>query len=233
MKVPISLPGKGKWPMGRRSSDGVVIIGAGGHGKVVCDALVSTGQRILGWVDDDTSLRGGGVNGFPVLGTQADIPDLLKQWGKRRPAFIVAIGDNAQRGALFDQLVAGGMRPANAVHRSAVVSPSARLGRGVMILAGAVVNPDTAISDNVIVNTCASVDHNNLIARDAHLAPGVHTGGNVRIGRAAFLGMGVVVLPDRTIGAETIVGAGAVVHRDLPDAVVAVGVPARVQRALR
>lgn len=218
---------------GRTGRQAVFIIGAGGHGKVVCDVLVAGGHRVVGWIDDAPARRGRMVCGYPVLGSRKQLPALLRRWGRSRPQFMVAIGDNRQRGRIFDELVRRTLRPATAVHPSAAIASSARLGRGVLVCAGAVVNPDARISDNVIINTSASVDHDNRLERDVHLSPGAHTGGHVRLGRGVHLGLGAVVLPDRSVGAYTIVGAGAVVDQDLPAGVVAVGVPARAARRQR
>lgn len=167
-----------------------------------------------------------------MLGTVEELPQLLRQFGRRRLGFVVAVGDNVSRGTLFDAFLAKGLTPINAIHPKTVIARSVELGRGVVILAGAVINPESVIGDNVIINTAASVDHDNTIERDVHLSPGVHTGGRVYVERGVHVGLGAVVLPDRRIGAYSVVGAGAVVDRDLPPRVVAVGVPARTVRAV-
>lgn len=208
----------------------MLILGAGGHGKVVCDCLTAAGQLVCGWIDDDPMLTGTVVHGYRVLGTRRQIPTLLR---RSRAAVIIAIGDNRLRGRVFGELEAQGVEFVNAVHPSSVIAPSVRLGRGVVVCPGVVINAGSVIGDNVIINTGASVDHDNRIERDAHLSPGVHTGGFARVGRGAHIGLGAVILPRCGVGAYTAVGAGAVVHRDLPARVVAVGIPARVARRVR
>ena len=185
---------------------------------------------MAGWIDDNPSLRGISICGRRVLGSRRELPSILRGVKHRRLGFVVAVGNNEQRGEIFDELLQNGLTPVNAIHPNAMIADSVRLGRGIMVCAGVVVSPDSSIEDNVIINTAASVDHDNRIERDAHLSPGVHTGGHVRVGRGAHIGIGAVVLPDRSVGAYTVVGAGAVVDKDLAERVVAVGVPARAVR---
>jgi sugar O-acyltransferase (sialic acid O-acetyltransferase NeuD family) len=114
---------------------------------------------------------------------------------------------------------------------TAVVDSTVRIGRGTVVLPGAVVQVDTTLGEHVIVNTCASVDHDCQIGNFVHLAPGVHLAGEVTVKIGSFVGIGAVAIQRIAVGAWTTVGAGAVVVRNLPDRVVAVGVPARIKGA--
>ena len=205
----------------------VLILGAGGHAQVVADILLrmrdaGAGLAPLGYLDDDPALAGQRLLDLPVLGAIASLPTITHD------AVVVAVSDNATRQRLFARLERQGKRFALACHPRAIVAPGVPLGPGAMICAGAVVNLGSAIGANVILNTGCTVDHHNRVGDHAHLAPGVHLGGEVTVGEGVFLGIGSTVIPGRTIGAWSMVGAGSVVTKDIPEAVMAVGVPARV-----
>ena len=200
----------------------VGIAGAGGHAKVVGDALLSTGEaELVGFLDDDPRLLGTAILGYPVLGP-------IAEWGHfDLDGVVVAVGDNRRRQALFDGLVAAGATALTVQHSRSTVAASTRLGAGTVAFANAVVNVDTLIGEDVILNTACSVDHDCEIASHVHLAPGVRLAGGVRVGEGAFLGIGAVAVPGVVVGAWATVGAGAVVLRDVRLGATVVGVPAR------
>lgn len=201
----------------------LVVFGAGGHGKVVVDAAQAAGIHIDLVVDDHPASP-------QLLGVQL-VSSRDPYWlGLKQFRFVVAVGDNLTRARLFAALQDRGGRPLNVVHPRSVLAPSVRLGLGVMICAGVVVNVDARIGDNCIVNTSASVDHDCVVEEHVHLCPGVRLAGMVRIGARSILGTGAVVLPGVRVGTGCVVGAGAVVNRDLPDRVMAYGVPCRIQK---
>jgi sugar O-acyltransferase (sialic acid O-acetyltransferase NeuD family) len=201
---------------------GILILGAGGHAKVVADILRCQGLRVAGFLDDDPQTWGTTRLGLSVLGAIASFADYQPD------GLVLGIGANQVRGQLVERL-----GPAvqalwcNAIHPRATVTASVRLGRGVVIVAGAVVNPDTVLGDHVIINTGATVDHDCVIGDYVHIAPGVHVCGGVQIGSYAFIGVGAALTPGRRVGAQATVGAGAVVVRDVPPGVTAKGIPAR------
>jgi UDP-perosamine 4-acetyltransferase len=206
------------------NSEAVVIIGSGGHAKVVIELVRVEGKYAI---KGCTSLTESGfvLGDVPILGTDSVLPAVLANGTKK--AF-VAIGDNHLRLRLIGQVLEMGFELINAISPSAVVSPSATLGRGVAIMAGAIINTSTQIGDGTIINTNAAVDHDCRIGSGAHIGPGSVLAGNVEIGREAFLGAGACVVPGIRVGSRTIVGAGSVVVRDIPDGVTAMGVPARI-----
>ena len=163
--------------------------------------------------------------GVRVIGADHD---LARVHGSGVRKAFVALGDNRRRLVIGRDLEHIGFEIINAISRAAVLSPSAQLGRGVAVMAGAVVNAATTIGDFAIVNTGASIDHDLAIGEGAHIGPGCALAGNVRIGRLACLGVGTSATPGTTVGAGALVGAGACIVRDIPDAAVARGVPARV-----
>lgn len=206
----------------------VVIIGAGGHGRVVLDLLLTAGEhRIVGLLDADPALQGTSVYGVEVLGS-ANLLSKLRQ--QRVRAAIVAIGDNRIRRTYRQEVDAAGLELINAIHPSAVLSPRATLGRNVVLCAGAIVCTDATIGDSVILNTGCRVDHECVIGEGAHIAPGAVLAGRVQVGPDAFVGLGSKVIQCRSIGAGATVGAGAVVIRDVPAGARVAGVPAKPMR---
>lgn len=203
----------------------VAVVGAGGHGKVVADAVLAAGiGEIIGFLDDDQTLWGTRVLGFPVLGP-------IAAWSDRPGgALAMGIGNNRDRKRAFEALTAAGATVATVIHPRATLGTGVRLGRGVVALGNVVVNADTTVGDNVILNTACTVEHDNVISAHAHLAPGVVTAGEVRVGEGAFLAVGAKILPRISIGEWSIVGAGAVVTEHVPDRVTVAGCPAREVR---
>ena len=189
----------------------IAIVGAGGHGVIVADIL----QRDVVFVDE--RLAGTTILGLRVFASLSEV---------EHDAVIVAIGDNAVRRRVTESLASE--RFATAIHPFTSIAPSAAIGEGSMLCAGAIVSPRAAIGRGVIVNTKASIDHDCAIGYFAHIAPGATLGGNVRVGEETLIGPGATVVKGCRVGARTIIGAGAVVVRDIGDGVVAVGVPARV-----
>jgi UDP-perosamine 4-acetyltransferase len=206
----------------------VVILGAGGHGKVVLDIVRCAGQyRVCGFLDADTTLADSQISGVDVIGQMNLLPKLKHQ--KIRGA-IVAIGDNRIRANYAARVLEAGLELINAVHPSAVVSATASIGRNVVIAAGAIVCADAILSDSVIANTACVIDHEVEIGEASHICPGALLAGRVRVGRGAFVGLGAKVLPCLTIGDGAIVGAGATVISDVVASATVVGIPARPLR---
>ncbi|HCA47812.1 MAG TPA: hypothetical protein DEP45_10795 [Armatimonadetes bacterium] len=204
---------------------GVVVIGAGGHGRVMVDVVRCQGKaEVVGFLDDAADLQGTiSPIGVPIIGRTG--PEDIAGCGA--VAFVVAIGSNRIRAMLFDRCLSAGLTPWPAVHPSAVIAESATLGGGTQVVAQAVVNPGARVGRNVILNTACTVDHDCIVADHAFLAPGVNLGGEVTVGESAFVGIGASVLPGITIGAGATVGGGAVVISDVPPGATVVGVPAK------
>ena len=202
-----------------------VVLGSGGHAKVVLDILLDRGEvDLAGCVTADAGISS--LLGVPVLGADDALPGLLSSGVTH--AFI-AVGENRVRAKLQRRVQSLGFSLVNAISTHAVLSTRVKMGLGIVIMPGAVVNVDTIVGDGAIINTGATVDHDGHIGAFAHIGPGSSLAGNVTVGEGAFLGAGTTVIPQRSIGAWTTAGAGAVIVKDLPDGVVAVGVPARVR----
>ncbi|HEX9162554.1 MAG TPA: acetyltransferase [Thermoanaerobaculia bacterium] len=198
----------------------IVVFGAGEQGAIVADILQRCGSPPVAFVDDAVARHGTNVLGVPVIGANcADID---------HDAVIVAIGDNRLRRIVTERLVAGGERLATAIHPFTSIAPSASVGEGTMISAGAIVLPRATIGRGVLLNTKASIDHDTFVGDFAHISLGTTVGAKVRIGEESLIATGASVVSGRSIGARTVIAAGAVVVRDIPNDVIAMGVPARI-----
>jgi UDP-perosamine 4-acetyltransferase len=206
----------------------VVGIGAGGHAKVLIDALRASGRAVYGLVDADPALIGQSVLGVPVLGDDAILPELWQSGVRQAFLGVGTARSTTARSRIWRQLHELGFEVIDVIHPTAVISDFATFGRGVTVLARAVVNPAVTLGDNVLVNTAAIVEHDCVIGDHVHLATGCVLAGGVVVEAGAFIGAGATLKPGVRIGAKAVVGAGSVVVRDVPANVVVSGVPARI-----
>jgi len=203
-----------------------VILGCGGHGRVVLDILMNAARfEPVGFVDSNPAMVGRRIDGLPVLGRPDDIPRLRDQIGVE--CGIVAVGDNGARRALANYADSIGLELINAIHPSANLARNVTLGRNIVVAAGALVGAHCQIGDSVILNTGCLVDHESMIGTATHICPGARLAGRVTIESGAFVGIGATIVQNIHIGYEAIVGAGAVVINDVSPMSTAVGVPAR------
>jgi sugar O-acyltransferase (sialic acid O-acetyltransferase NeuD family) len=196
----------------------VVVVGSGGHAKVVIATARAAGLEIAAVADDDPARWGQRVLGIEITGPSPPVLDDPEQLA------VLAIGGNRAR---RDRARGARCRFATVVHPGAIVDVSVRLGAGTVVFAGAVLQPDTVLGAHVIVNTCASIDHDCVVGDFVHVAPGARLAGGVALDEGALLGIGAVAIPNLRVGAWTTVGAGAAVVCDLPANIVATGIPAR------
>lgn len=199
------------------SGEKVLVIGGGGHAKVVVATLAAAGYQVAAVLDDNPATWGSTVLGVPVLG---GVSELKTASGLA----VLAIGSNEARRRIAKAYPE--VRWLSVVHPQAHVHESVRLGKGTVVFAGAVIQPDAVVGEHVIVNTGATIDHDCLVEDFVHLAPGVHLAGGVALGEGAFMGIGSVAIPRTRVGSWSTVGAGGVVIRPIPERVTAVGVPA-------
>ncbi len=210
---------------GRRTME-VLIMGAGGHGRVVLDILrQAKTYRPIAFVDNDARLHGRHIDGLPVLGDVSQLGDLRRRGLCRA---VVAVGDNGVRRSMAEAMRGHGFEPINAIHPSAQIAQSVVMGKGVVIAAGALVCAHCQIGDYAILNTGCIVDHESSVGTCAHVCPGVRLAGRAIVEAGAIVGIGATVIQRVRIGLDAIVGAGAVVIEDVDPMTTVVGVPARV-----
>jgi len=203
------------------------VYGASGHGKVVADVLLTQHISLAGFVDDVVPANSAEMLGLKILG---DGNWLFQEAKCRKVLVALGIGDNAARRRISEKCLGAGVELVTAVHSSAVVASSAQLSPGVVVMATAVVNPDAHIGTGAIINTAAIVEHDCRVGDFAHLSPNASMGGGARLGSLSWLGIGATIIHGVTVGSGTMIAAGAVVVSDIPDQVVAMGIPARVRR---
>lgn len=202
--------------------DKLLILGAGGHAKVVMEILLQSGLSPSLCIAEAAAEHH--FFGVPVTIGDDQIPHLVR---KGFSQFFPAIGSNKIRVAVSNYAMGFGLQLVNAISPSATISPSVKLGDGLAVMPGAVINASTTISDLAIINTNAAVDHDCQIGIGAHVAPGAILAGNVTIGEGAFVCAGAKLIPGVTVGAGSIVAAGAVVISDVPARTMVAGVPAK------
>lgn len=207
----------------------LVIWGASGHALVIADIIRLQGEyELVGFLNDlNPERQGTEFCGLPIFGGREQLAH-LQRLGVQ--LLILGFGNCRLRLELSALVKAKGFQLATAIHPRAVVAAGVPIGPGTVIVAGAVVNPGAKIGENVIINTCASVGHECIVEDGAHIAPGVRLGGKARVGQATWVGIGATVKECVNIGKYSVIGAGAVVLKDIPDGVVAYGVPARIIR---
>ena len=205
----------------------VIVLGAGGHAKVLINALQLCTIEILGITDPDPALIGQKVLGVSILGSD----DELKKYSADKVQLVNGLGSvrlPESRCRIFDECKRMGFTFATVVHPSAIVADDARIGEGSQIMAGAVLQPGICLGVNVVINTRASLDHDCHIGSHTHIAPGVTLSGDVYVGKGAHVGTGASVIQGVRIGEDSLVGAGSVVLKDIASGVKAFGCPAKV-----
>lgn len=205
-----------------------VILGGGGHARVIIGALRLRGAaEIVGILDSDKARTGKEIDGVPILGGDEMLTSLRAEGGLKFALGLGGAGHNEPRKQLYDYALDHAVHPMTVIHPNAIIAPAAILGPGAQILAGAIVNAGAVLGANVLVNSGAIVEHDCVIGDHVHVATGACLCGTVTIGEGAHLGARCVVRQGITIGAGALVAAGAVVVKDVPPGQKVAGVPAR------
>lgn len=200
----------------------LVIIGAGGHGKVAADIAVKNGYEEILFLDDDETVKACGR--YPVIGKSEAI-------GETKGDVFAAIGNPAARKAIQESIEEN--RLTILIHPDAVIGEDVTIEKGTIIMAGAVVNPGSRIGKGCIINTCASVDHDCRLGEYVHVAVGAHVAGQVEIGSGTWVGAGATVSNNLRICGGCIIGAGAAVVKDIVEGGTYVGVPAKMSGRIK
>jgi len=207
----------------------IIVIGGGGHAKVVIGILKKTGlYRILGYTDPADR---GDVLGVKCLGGDNVLAALVRE--RPRPAAVLGIGSvlvSGARKARFEKLEALGFDLPAIVSPAAIVNEGVDIGKGTVVCDGVIINPGTKIGKGAILNTNCSVDHDCEIGDFAHLAPGVTLSGGVSIGANCLIGTGANIIQNVSIVAHTTIGAGATVIENIREAGTYVGLPAKKKK---
>ena len=203
----------------------VIIIGAGGHARVLFDCLRLQGVNVLGMLD-----KAGAENGnfaLPIIGDDnaiseypSDTVELVNGLG--------SVGNMNLRTSIFLRFKKLGYRFRSVIHPSAIIAHDCELGEGVQVFAGAVINTGTKIAADTIVNTGAIVDHECIVGSHVHIAPGCTLSGGIHIGDGTHIGTGTKIIQGISIGNRALVAAGSVVVKNVPDGKKVMGVPARI-----
>jgi sugar O-acyltransferase (sialic acid O-acetyltransferase NeuD family) len=206
----------------------IVIVGAGGFGKIVLDILkdqnkIAATWDVLGFLDENRELEGKAINSYMVLGGL----DWLEKNQNRNPNCVCAIGSPQTRKEVVQRLEKIGVNFVNVVHPITYISDSVILGRGVVVCAGTHLTPNTVIGDFVHVNVGCAIGHDVFVGPYCTISALVNINGYDRLDEGVFVGGGAVFIPKVSVGKWSTIGAGAVVIDDIPEGVTAVGVPAR------
>jgi len=205
----------------------IVLIGGGGHCKVVISILKKINNfKIAGIVDNYKSESF--ISGIKIIGTNDDLKDIYKSCIHNALITVGSIKDNTKRYRLFNMAREIGYKFPVIISPEAIVDGSVKIGEGTVVMPGSIINIDSFIGKNCIINTGTIIEHDCKIGDYCHIAPGVHISGAVNIGELSFIGIGATIIQGITIGKNVTIGAGSVVIKDVPGDVIAVGNPAKI-----
>jgi len=190
------------------------VLGAGGHAKVITEALILSGREIIGLVSPDHEV-GSCILGFSVLGDDTKI----FEYPIDEVELVNGVGSlpyNTLRWNLSTDMRGRGYRFATIIHPSAIVSPDVKIDSGAQIMAGVVIQTGCMIGRDVIINTGALIDHDSVIEESCHLAPGTVCSGGVFIEKNTHIGTGSTIIQNVNIGQNSVVAAGSIVYKNLP-----------------
>lgn len=197
----------------------VIIIGAGGHAKVIADIIIKSGDTLMGFLDDDLLLPDT-ILDHPNLGIISDAPKY-----KDSCSFVIGIGNNEIRKRIVENY---DLNWYTAIHPSAQIAMDTEIGRGSVVMACAVINTSAKIGQHCIVNTGAIVEHDNQIGDFVHISPNAVLCGTVTVGALSHIGASATVRNNLSICPDTQIGMGACVVNDITEKGIYVGVPAKI-----
>jgi UDP-perosamine 4-acetyltransferase len=210
----------------------VVLIGGGGHCKVVISVLKKLQQfEIVGIVDNYK--KSNIISKVNIIGTDDDIKEIYYSGINNAIVTVGSVKDNKKRFRLFNMAKEIGFKFPKIISPEAVVSDNVKIGEGTVIMPGSIINTDTKIGKNCIINSGAIIEHDCNIKDHCHIAPGVHISGSVEIEELTFIGIGSIIIQGLKIGKKVTIGAGSVIISNIPDNVIVVGNPAKIIKHIK
>lgn len=199
----------------------VIIMGAGGHAKVIADIVLKSGDELYGFLDDNLEIGTEIIHTkkINVIGKFSDCEKYRDEF-----EFIIAIGNNEARESISKSY---DLNYYTAIHPNAVIAIDVEIGEGTEIMAGAIINSSTTIGKHVIINSGSVIEHDNYISDYVHISPNAVLAGRVTVGEKTHIGVGATVKNRINIGNNVLVGAGAVVVKDIEKSGTYIGIPAR------
>ncbi len=195
----------------------LLIIGAGGHGKVVADIALKLGYTDIAFADDNAI---GLCVGFPIICKGFDVA----KENDGKTDFVIAVGNNEIRKMIAEK---NSLNYVTLVHPTAQIGVNVTLGLGTVVMAGAVINSCATVGEHCIINTCSVVEHDNIIDNYVHVSPNAALGGTVHIGECTHIGIGAIVKNNIDICSNCTIGAGAAVTKSITEGMTYIGIPAR------
>ena len=200
----------------------VVIIGAGGHAKVIADIIIKSGDEVVGFLDDNIEKDTIVIDNYKVIGKTEDC---LKLKENKELYFIIAIGNNFTRKDIAEKY---NLNYYTAIHPTAVIGMQVQIEEGTVIMANTCINTNTKIGKHCIINTGAIDEHDNIIDDYVHISPNATLCGTVIVGEGTHIGAGSVIKNNITITNNCIIGAGAIVVKNIEESGIYVGIPAKL-----
>jgi sugar O-acyltransferase (sialic acid O-acetyltransferase NeuD family) len=205
----------------------VILIGSGGHAKVVIDIIeLENKYKIYGILTNDNVKN---FCGYKVLGNDEKLLELIKKGIKNVAIGIGGFRDNILREKIYNKVFSLNFNIINAIHPSAIIARTAKLGNGVVIFAGVIINPDVKIFNNIIIATGSVIDHETTIENHCLISAGVTVGANVLIKEGSLCALGAKIISQKIIGKRVLIAAGSVVTKNISDNEVVFGIPAKVK----
>lgn len=198
----------------------VIIIGASGHAKVIANIVKLNGDNIIGFLDDNIEKGTKIIDDICVLGKIVE----CKNFNNDKNYYIIGIGNNEIRERISKEY---DLNYYTAIHPSAIIDNTTKIGKGTAVMANAVINASTTIKDHCIINTGAIIEHDNIIENYVHISPNATLCGNVYIGEKTHIGAGVIVKNNIRVCNDCTIGVGAAVVKNIDEKGIYIGVPAR------
>lgn len=204
----------------------IVLIGAGGHCKVIIDIIKSKNEYEIVGITDKIAKEN--ILDVPVIGNDDILQQLYNKGVKYAFISIGALNHICMRNNIYNKLKSIGFKVPRLFHNTSVISKYSHIQEGTCVMAGVIINPDVYIGKNCIINTGSIIEHDCKIGDNTHISPNVSIAGGVNIGVSTHIGIGASVIEGITIGDNVTIGAGSVVVDNIDDNSLAVGIPAKV-----